>query len=959
MDSARRPPLRSVRTDTTNLYQPRAGYHTPNRNTAKSPIHHDRLAAQSQSDSEELKTKSASTSNLLRLGKSELSHGTHSDIKKVEVPSSDSLFHDYAFNPSSFNNSQDIDDESLLVDVLPSFEMYNVLHRHIPQGNVDPDRHDFPPTYQEESTPESRTDNSHTSLTPNESTPGDSSLRRETFDLNDLRPLNTVHYDISNSIPFDDDLNDSDNIIIDKLYSLPKLQTPIDIDIRVTKNASKPHSKSQEESMLKEYTSGDIIHGYCLINNRSNHRYKFEMFYVTLEGYISLIDRDKGKRTLKRFLRMVDLSASWSYTDIDLSSGIDIRTGEIDNYDGSIIGLKNNRILEPHTQYKKFFMFKLPNQLLDVTCKHEQFSHCLLPPSFGVDKFKNNFKYANIKINNVLGFGHQGIKGSPILTNDLSDDDISVNYTIDARIVGKDMKTKKLNIMKEREYNLRVMPFGFSSTPVGERASLKQLNDLKKLIHERFDALDKVFDKLDKNQPILTSDIHEADLSGSIDTDTDLNSQDILRRKLDQLHINNRLDDSQNSFSRVTDMKYMEPLENTVEAELSYKFKNKYRNKTPHLSNGFLSGFLSSSSNLSSASSSTSILSTTTATSQNSNKTSGLKSLLSPSLNASGLLSPVSTGTTSVLAKNPSDDKISSAVPKTSNASSSHYSSGLVVLTSKIPQLSLPYSSPSLIRKTNKPDANKKHENWVRLTNSVPEEERSTLTQIPIKLSCIQSNNGTPHEPPSIHSVTTQLICLTGRSDNSIPIKLHTELLMNEGRMRMMKETFIEYEKKYNTYKHRFKKNGRKINELFNIGRTLTTARELSFKDFISDQIKTDIESLANFDVRYDILNDIFKKQATQQTNNHVLSSPSHHPNGNDDNSKNFNSKWLKMTDSTYEKTININLELAKDIKETLIPNFETCLCCRFYCIRVTVKFENHFGTTKIDIPVNIKKLII
>lgn len=36
-----------------------------------------------------------------------------------------------------------------VVDVLPSFEMYNTLHRHIPQGNVDPDRHDFPPSYQE------------------------------------------------------------------------------------------------------------------------------------------------------------------------------------------------------------------------------------------------------------------------------------------------------------------------------------------------------------------------------------------------------------------------------------------------------------------------------------------------------------------------------------------------------------------------------------------------------------------------------------------------------------------------------------------------------------------------------------------------------------------------------------------------------------------------------------------
>lgn len=100
----------------------------------------------------------------------------------------------------------------------------------------------------------------------------------------------------------------------------------------------------------------------------------------------------------------------------------------------------------------------------------------MLPPSFGIDKYRNNCKYSGIKVNSVLGCGHLGTKGSPILTNDMSDDNLSINYTIDARIVGKDQKASKLYIMKEREYNLRVIPFGFDANVVGERTTMSQRN---------------------------------------------------------------------------------------------------------------------------------------------------------------------------------------------------------------------------------------------------------------------------------------------------------------------------------------------------------------------------------------------------------------------------------------------------------------------------------------------------
>ena len=886
------------------------------------------------------------------------------------------------------------DAESLLVDVLPSFEMYNALHKHIPQGNVDPDRHDFPPNYNEQEE-NSQSDNLH--------------LGTGTPFTDNLRSLNTVRYAISTDSPFEDDLNDSDNINIEKLYSLPKLTaSPIDIDIRITKNAAKPHTaKYEEQSMLKEYTNGDIIHGYCIISNHSSHRIKYEMFYVTLEGYISLIDRNEGKRTVKRFLRMVDLSASWSYTDIDVSSGINYIPGEKDLYDGTHIGLTNNRTLEPHTKYKKFFMFKLPQQLLDITCKHEHYSHCLLPSSFGIDKFKNHFKYSSIKINSVLGCGHMGIKGSPILTNDLSNDDISINYTIDARIVGKDMKTQKLNMMKEKEFNLRVIPFGFSATyaPSNNDDSddmriKRQLKDLQKLIEERLSALDKVFKRLELNEPITNSDVHGTDVSGTFDMSTELDSQEILRRKMDQLHINNRLDDNSYDLLR---MKNMSPKANTVEAEISYRYKSKNgkhlstirpslspegssnsiytlsksksksKTSTSHIASGFFSTLLgtssnsnaSSSSNASSTSSLSLEKSTTTKkpsidihhSKEKNNHPDGDNNRNSNNNNNQSIAHDNMINSKSTHFK-PENDTITTSTKTKSSSSSSSSSSltnqmymtptnhsrekaGLIVLTANIPKQALPYTAPSLLRKSNKFELKNKHdqENWIRLMELVSEEERTPLKEIPIKLTCILSNNSLPHEPPKVQSITTQLISITGFSDNSIPIKLNSKLLMNKEKCEDIKRLFKGYQEKIMKYKSKFNKNIDKLNELFSVGRNVTTERELQFKDFINTLMLSDIDSIVNLQIQRVDINDIFKKQTFNHNDPEL--------------------EWRAKENSSnmeFESILKVKLDFNQNVGETIIPNFETCLCCRFYCIRVHVKFDNHIGATDIEIPINVKK---
>lgn len=908
--------------------------------------------------------RSASATGILGLRRPDLAH-SHSQAPSSAAPAGGnrSPLRRSTENATPVETGRSWTDGDInnVVDVLPSFEMYNALHRHIPQGNVDPDRHDFPPSYQEANNSTangavgSSTDLSHQSL----STDALGATRSSsTSNLENLIPLRTEHHSIAahqptvvdeDSLevpPILDDLNDTDNIFIDKLYTLPKMSTPIEITIKTTKHAPMPHVKPEEESILKEYTSGDLIHGFITIENKSQANLKFEMFYVTLESYISIIDKVKSKRTIKRFLRMVDLSASWSYSKIALGSGVDFIPADVD-YDDSVFGLNNSRVLEPGVKYKKFFIFKLPLQLLDVTCKQEHFSHCLLPPSFGIDKYRNNCKYSGIKVNSVLGCGHLGTKGSPILTNDMSDDNLSINYTIDARIVGKDQKTSKLYIMKEREYNLRVIPFGFDANVVGERTTMSQLNDFTQLVQERLDALRKIFQRLEKKEPITNRDIHGSDLSGTIDDSMESDSQEILQRKLDQLHIKNRND----YLVNYNDLKLGHDMDNIrsgssshnidtsrawgpfVESELKYKLKNKSNS----------SSFLNFSHFLNGSSSSTS--------------------------------------TSSNAAKNNHDP--------TANKERT----GLILVKAEIPKQGLPYWAPSLLRKTNVFESKSTHdqENWVRLSELIPDEVKKPLEKIDLQLTCIESDNSLPHDPPEIQSITTELICITAKSDNSIPIKLNSELLMNKEKLTSIKALYNEFHSKICEYETKFNKNFLELNELYNMNRGDRRPKELKFTDFITSQLFNDIESICNLKVSVHNLSNIFKKQVStlKQHPNHTLSedSISHTGNGNSSSPNSASltpvtsssksslflpssssstslkftdqivHKWVRIAPLQYKRDINVNLEFNKDIKETLIPSFESCLCCRFYCVRVMIKFENHLGVAKIDIPISVRQV--
>ncbi|AAS50640.1 ABL131Cp [Eremothecium gossypii ATCC 10895] len=794
-----------------------------------------------------------------------------------------------------------------ICDVLPSFQMYNALHRHIPRGNVNADQHDLPPSYQEAyngSVGGISVSSSRVNLTTIQSLDGvqsDSCIN--------LQALSAQQYSLqtpSHDEPIEDDLanQDDDNINIEKLYSLPKMVTPVEIDIRITKHPVKPHKKPEEESILREYTSGDIINGYVVIKNRSAQPLKFEMFYVTLEGYATVIDRMKGKRTVKRFLRMVDISASWSYSSVESANGY-AYTQSYKDYDNCILGLSNTRVLEPGVKYKKFFTFKFPMQLLDVSCKHEQFSHCLVPPSFGIDKYKSNGKYATIQTNPLLGYGHLGTKGSPILTNDLVSDTVSINYAVDAKIVGKDSKTGKLNIMREKEYNLRFIPFGFCQPFGGEQDPLQQLEDLTNLIQDRLAALRRVFDRLEKKERIRSQDLRSTEAHGTIDEDIQLDPHDELDRKLRQLYVNNRLDAACTSLP-LKDSKLIHPHRKLLKSEFKYSYRTKHKSYKKKL---FFSGFYS-------------------------------------------------------------DNNRQSEAAKT----------GIILLEADQPKDGFPYLQPSLLKKTNMLANKNKHDqkNWNSLTARLTDRDKQTLENIEVRLQCIQANNSEQHSPPEITAVTTELVCLTAKSVNSIPIKLDAQLLLNKTKLKDITETFTAYLAEVKEYQSKFEENIVQINELYNISRNTLSRRELAFGDFISAQLLHDIECLANLRVDVRNLHHVLKEQIRTLKNpddDLTLGEPKATLSSNiltatfsgssvssgsaqaDLYRSQITRDWVPVEENQYVRNVNVNLVLNQDIKETLVPTFESCLCCRMYCIRVNIKFEGQIGVASLDVPVRIRML--
>lgn len=236
--------------------------------------------------------------------------------------------------------------------------------------------------------------------------------------------------------------------VLDNIDKLQRLNTsPIDIQIYVTKSVPIPNTTNELETRLKEYSNGDLVNGYIVITNTSDKPLSFGLFTVSLEGTIKAAERRKNvhdldnnkfsKILMKKFLKMYDLNASYGYVDVPNSAGIEYEAFTEDKSDGCILGLPNERILQPHTKYKKFFTFKFPNKLLDNVCSSGILPHILPPPSMGVDRTSFNSYADTIEVNKALGYGFLPNRGTPLMTRDYSFDDLGVTYSIEAKFIDK------------------------------------------------------------------------------------------------------------------------------------------------------------------------------------------------------------------------------------------------------------------------------------------------------------------------------------------------------------------------------------------------------------------------------------------------------------------------------------------------------------------------------------------
>ncbi|CDR37556.1 CYFA0S01e12090g1_1 [Cyberlindnera fabianii] len=401
-------------------------------------------------------------------------------LRRANVPKDSLDWHTGFVDDAEYRDFGDGNDE-VYFDVLPSFEMHRAVHD---SSYFRGQSTEEPPEYSQEATPSiarlatSSTSNDQTSSTDADASEPASLAATLSSHRSSIATASTDYSSISDQdIPSESiGLDDPTNV-----HKLPRMAVSpkLTVQVNVTKSAPRIGQKQEMESMLKEYTSGDLIHGYVVIENATDREIPFHMFYVTLQGHVSIVDSESKKLYNRRFLHMIDLNASWSFGCISPSCNVQYKYGDKD-WDDCYLGLPPNRVLAPQTKYKKFFTFKVPYKLLDNTCRHGQELHTLLPPSLGVNRYFKNGKYSQIQINDALGYGHSGRRGSPILTRDMSNDK-TINYSINASLIAfhptlKDRSGQPMPaVMCDEDYAVRFIPFGFGVSLFSSNKAISRL----------------------------------------------------------------------------------------------------------------------------------------------------------------------------------------------------------------------------------------------------------------------------------------------------------------------------------------------------------------------------------------------------------------------------------------------------------------------------------------------------
>lgn len=791
--------------------------------------------------------------------------------------------------PNAVNPNND--DEDILIDILPSFQFYDSLVKFLPDDKTD----DIVPSL---------------------------------LDLNSEVPLlsnnglssqnaNPPEYIIENNQRLNVGVNTADaettRYEVDKLYKLPHHSSPlIEIKITLIKEPVEPNKPTQKQTLIREFSSGELINGFVTVCNRGSKSIKFEGFYVSLEGMANVKNSETEKSTTMRFLNTHDLSAIWSYSQVELASGMNYDATILDETDNSRLGLPNSKILKPKVKYKKYFCFKVPKEILDTNCKHQIPNHISLPPSFGVDDDKRDNEF--IEINNLTGFGHTGLIGSALMTADLASyrdgilpilkkhlkepkassklrqgfnyDGSNVSYHIGAKLVMRNLSSKGLYVLNNTTYNVRIIPNTLSSNSKFRysdgKSSLVDVKQIKKTLSKHDAVTFKHIDHLDTFLKKIKQWKDE-----TIFSPTDFTEH--LTNEPEKKH-SNEVKDEKLSWDQLKTMR--SPLTITQPDFLQNRNKYLLKEKDFYSVNFNTDGDNKKKSN-------TSLNKINTLFGSNNS-------------HSSGSLYPITNSNGRDDMKRGIDITVSTKLNKDLKALNYHKTRNIASINNSDSR--------------NKPDLKV----WkTDVLNQLPSSiDDYRLSSLPLKIRY----QGKMTKYTKLKSINTKLCAYTTFADRSMPILLDANMMLKEDKF--LKQIIINSEnnlKKIKDLKTEYKENVKRIHELAkNNG---ISERMVSFESFIPNLIATNTEALATLRVEKFMISNLFKETVI----------PS------DDLSK-----LEKLGPEDFKTEIDINLNYKEDAFITVLPTFDSCLISRFYHLQIECEFHTGDVAT-LQIPVDVK----
>mgnify|MGYP001176702946 FL=1 len=780
------------------------------------------------------------------------------------------------------DDDDDEDDDEILVDVLPSFQFYDSIVKFLPDDkDEDLDNCDI---------------EDNILLEP-------LAVGEETTDV-----LNPPEYNSLTAVNFtpqashqsvnSENQHDGLRFEVDKIHELPKRLYPgLDIRITLTKNTVKPNTPLEKEISLREFSSGELISGYFVLTNRTDTKIKFDGFYVSFEGSVQVRNSSTHRVTKMKILKTHDLSATWSYSHVEMSSGVGYRPGGVDEVDKSRLGLPNDKVIEPKTTYKKYFCFKIPSEILDINCKHQIPQHLALPPTFGYDVTdKNN---SNLECNPLLGYGLNGIRGSAVICPDLAlygsevsaelkkhvssshghylkslragfdNEYSSIQYSINCRMVKKSMEHNQHYILNDTSHSIRIIPNALSSNNKYKytegKTSEIDINEFKKNLNNFNSNITRRCENLD----ILLKKLKNWDDDTFCKDDLNIQNQDIIENKQSK-----EISDSNLSF-RNLGLQRDGPLINNsgsvaddpnkqkheVIKEFKFDFKKKQSGSFDKLNDFF-------------------------------------------ALNSQD--------------KHVQSESFVSGIMKISTS----FEKNLKVL---------PYHTNKSIEDYNKREKksniNKKIWDEVVDPKLPTTKEDYILKSLPVDIEL--SNHGVSDYKPQIKSIKTLLVAVTAFTEKELPILVDGGVYLKEKHFlkqivqncKIHYKTLKENKKEYEIYKERL----HKLCARFEV--PLDSVR---FENLISKNTQNDIDSFSTLNFEEFPIDNIFKNTNTE------------------------NLQWVKKSDNTMGCKLNVNLEYKERQNMVILPSFDNCIISRFYYLKIDIRFD-HCEKMELKVPIDVR----